>query len=141
MRVCGYNYRLKCLYRRDISSGINALILQELTIKSRIMTKVIDYNLSIDTFEKRCVMFKGMLQSPQLKYHVQIISIDKYLSKNAIYEHKCLVNIKTLYKQACKCDKQKQFKDIIEAAMVSTTEVFTDNSPILFQCVFKYQYT
>ena len=34
------------------------------------------------------------------------------------------------YKQAGKCDNQQQFKDIIEDAMVITTEVFTDGSPI-----------
>ena len=39
-------------------------------IKLRIMTKVIDYVLSIDTFEQQCVDIKGMLQSPRLKDHV-----------------------------------------------------------------------
>ena len=33
-------------------------------IKSRITTKVIDFVLSINTFEKKCVVFRGMLQSP-----------------------------------------------------------------------------
>ena len=33
-----------------------------------------------------------------------------------------------LYKHAGKCDDQQQFKDIIEVAMVSTPEGFTDNS-------------
>ena len=99
-------------------------------IKSRIMTKVIDSVLSIDTFEQQCVVLKGMLQSLQLKDHVQTIGIDQSLSKNAIYEHKYLENIKILYKQADKCDNQKQFKDIIEAAMVSTPEGFTQNRPI-----------
>ena len=47
-------------------------------IKSRIMTKVIDYVLSIDTFEQKCVILKGMLQSPRLKDHVQTIGIDQY---------------------------------------------------------------
>ena len=99
-------------------------------IKSRIMTKVIDSVLSIDAFEKKCVVPKGMLQSPRLKDHVQTIGIDPSLSNNTIYEHKCLENIKKLYKQAGKCDDQQQFKDILEAAMVSTPEGFTDNSPI-----------
>ena len=35
-----------------------------------------------------------------------------------------------IYKQAGKCDKQQQLKDIIEAAMVSTPEGFTYNIPI-----------
>ena len=79
-------------------------------IKSRIMTKVIDYVLLIDTFEQQCVVLKVMLQSMRLKYHVQTIGIDQSLSKNALYEHKCLENIKKLYKQAGKCDEQKNSK-------------------------------
>ena len=71
-----------------------------------------------------------MLQSPRLKYHVQTIGIDPSLSNNAIYEHKCLENIKNLYTRAGKCDDQKQFKDILEAVMVSTPAGFTKNSPI-----------
>ena len=89
-------------------------------IKSRIMTKVIDYVLSIDTFEKQCVVLKGMFQSPWLKYHLQTIGVHPSLRNNDIYEHKCLENIKKLYKQAGKCDNQQQFKDILEADMVST---------------------
>ena len=34
------------------------------------------------------------------------------------------------YKQAGKCDDQQQFKYILEAAMVSTTEGLTENSPV-----------
>ena len=65
-----------------------------------------------------------MLQSPRLKYHVQKIGIYKSLSNNDLYEHKCIENIKKLYRQGGKCDCQQQFKDIIEADMVSTPEVF-----------------
>ena len=63
-------------------------------IKSRIMTKVVDSVLSIDTFEQQCVELKGLLQSPQLKYHVYTIGIDQYLSNYALYENKCLEEIK-----------------------------------------------
>ena len=98
-------------------------------IKSRIMTKMIDSFLLIDTFEQKCVVLKGMLQSPQLKYHVNTIGIDQSLRNNALFEHKCLPNIKKLFKYAGKCDNQQQFKYIIESAMIYTTEVFTDNSP------------
>ena len=84
----------------------------------------------IDTFEQQCVMIKVMFQSPRLKYHVQTIGIYPSLSNNAIYNHKCLEIIKKLYKQSGKCDDQQQFKDILEADMVSTPEGFTDNSPI-----------
>ena len=59
-------------------------------IKSRIMTKVIDSVLSIDTFEKQCVVLKGILQSTRLKDHVQTIGIHPSLSNNSIYKHKCL---------------------------------------------------
>ena len=71
-----------------------------------------------------------MLQSPQLKDHVQTIGIDQSLSKNALYDHKCPENIKKLYKQAGNCGNQQQFKDIIEADMVSNPEGFTNDSPI-----------
>ena len=37
---------------------------------------------------------------------------------------------KKLYKQAGKCDNQKKIKNILQAAMVSTPEGFTDNSLI-----------
>ena len=39
------------------------------------------------------------------------------------------LNIKKLYQHTGKCDGQQQYKDIIEAAMVSTSERFTNNSP------------
>ena len=100
------------------------------SIKSKIMTKVIGSILSIYAFEQQCVVLKFMFQSPRLKYHVHTIAINPSLSNNVIYEHKCLENIKTLYKQAGKCDNQQQFKDILEAAMVSTPEGFTNNSRI-----------
>ena len=97
-------------------------------IKSRIITKAIDSVLSIDTFEQTCVVLKAMLQSSRLKDHVKTIGIDQYSSNNALFEHKCLKNTKKLYKHAGKCDDQQQLKDILEAAMVSTPEGFTDNS-------------
>ena len=75
-------------------------------------------------------MLKGMLQSPRLKYHVHTMGTDQYLRNNSIYEHKCIESIKNLYKQAGKCEDQIKFKDIIEAAMVSTPEEFTNNSPL-----------
>ena len=53
-------------------------------IKIRIMANVIFFP-SIDTFEQKYVVLKGMLQSPRLKDHVQTIGIDQSLSNNAIY--------------------------------------------------------
>ena len=61
-----------------------------------------------------------MFQSPQLKDHLHTIGVDQSLSNNSLYEHKCLQNIKKVYKQAGKCDNQQQFKDILEDAMVPT---------------------
>ena len=98
-------------------------------IKSRIMTKVIDYVLLIDIFGQKCVVLKAMLQAPRLKDHVQTIGIDQYLSNNALYEHKCLQQISKLYKHSGKCDEQKKPKDILEATMVSNPEGFTEDSP------------
>ena len=70
-------------------------------------------------------------------YNVQAIITTKrsllkwsYLSENAIYEHKCLENIKILYKQAGMCDYQQQFKDNLKDSIVYTPEGFTNNSPI-----------
>ena len=51
-------------------------------IKSRMMTKVIDYVLSIDTFEQKIVVLKGMFQSPRLKDHVHTIGIDLSLTQS-----------------------------------------------------------
>ena len=50
-------------------------------IKSSIMTNVIDFILSIDTFEQQCLVLKIMLQSPKLKYHIQTIGIDTSLKE------------------------------------------------------------
>ena len=59
-------------------------------IKSRIINKVIDSVISIDTYEQQCVVIKGILQSPRLKDHAPTIGIDPYLINNTIYEHKYL---------------------------------------------------
>ena len=75
-------------------------------------------------------MLKGILQSPRLKYQIQTIGIHPSLSNNTIYEHKCIENIKKLNKQAGSCDENQQFKDILEAALVSNPEGFTNNSHI-----------
>ena len=74
------------------------------SIKSRIITKMIEYVLLIDTSEKHCVVLKGVFQSPLLKDHVQTIGIDQSLINNALYEQKFLENNKRLYKQAGYCE-------------------------------------
>ena len=54
------------------------------------------------------------------------IGLDKLSSNSVLYEHICLGNINKLYKSDGKCDNQQQYKDIIEAAMVSTSEEITE---------------
>ena len=39
---------------------------------------------------------------------------------------------KKVYQHAGKCDDQKNLKDIIDAAILSTPEGFTDNSPNMY---------
>ena len=41
-------------------------------------------------------------------------------------------NIKKIYHYAGKCDDQKNLKDILESALLSTLEGFTDNSPNVY---------
>ena len=54
-------------------------------VKYVIIVKVISYILSVDTFEEKCVVLKGVLQSPRLKYHMNTIGIDQSLRKSAIF--------------------------------------------------------
>ena len=73
-------------------------------VTSRIMTKVIDFVLSVDTFEQKCVVLKGMLQSPRIKDHMKTIGIDQSLRNSDIFKHRCLQNINKLYQYSGKCD-------------------------------------
>ena len=91
---------------------------------------MIDLILEIESFEQQCVIIKWLLQSDRPKQHMTTIEIDQSLSNCAMYERICLENIKKLYTSSGKCDDQLQFKEIIQAPMVSTTERFTDNSPM-----------
>ena len=59
-----------------------------------------------------------------------IIIFHQSLSNSAMHEHRCLENIRKLYKNDSKCDNQQQQKAIFEASMVSTNEGFTDNIPM-----------
>ena len=99
--------------------------------KSRALTKVIDLIIEIQSFERQFVIIKGLLQSELPKQHMVTIGLDQSLSNSAMYEYRFLKNIKKLYKCSEKCDDQKQYKEIIESEMVSTTKVFTDNSSML----------
>ena len=56
------------------------------------------------------------------------IGVDQFLSNSAIYEHRCLENIKKLYKSSDKFYDQQQYKFILEEAMVLNTEGLMDSS-------------
>ena len=71
---------------------------------------MIDLVLDIESFEQYCVIIKGLLQSDWLKQQMVIIGIYQSLSNFAMYEHRCLENIKKLYTSAGKYDSQLQFK-------------------------------
>ena len=86
--------------------------------------------LEIEAFEQQCVTLKGLFQSDRLKQHMVTIRIDPFLGNCAMYEHRCMEKINKLYKSAVKFDDRLQFKSIIEASMVSTPDMFIDNSQI-----------
>ena len=98
-------------------------------VKSRIMNKAIDSILSIDTFEQQCVVIKCMLQSSRLEDHMKTIGIDQSLCNRSYFEHKCMNNIKKIYQHEGNFDDQQNLNYILDAAMVSTPEVVTDNIP------------
>ena len=77
-------------------------------VKSRIINKFIDYIFSVDTFGKKCVVIKGMLQSPHLEDHMKTIGIDQSVRNRDYFEHNFLNNIKKIYQHAGKCDDQQK---------------------------------
>ena len=72
-----------------------------------------------------------MLQSSRIEDHMKTIGIDQYSFARSSFEHRCMNNIKKVYQHAGKCDYKKNLKDIIDAAILSTLEGVTDNSPNL----------
>ena len=97
-------------------------------VKSRVLNKAIDSIVYIDTFEQQCVVIKHMLQSSRLEDHLKTIGIERSSFTRSSFEHRCINNIKKIYQHAGKCDDQQNLNDILEAALLSTPEVFTDNS-------------
>ena len=85
------------------------------------INKAIYSILFIDTFELQCVVIKCMLQSSRLEDHMNTIGIDQSLFTRSSFEHRCMNNIKKIYQHAGKCDDQQNIKDILEAAILSTT--------------------
>ena len=70
-----------------------------------------------------------MLQSSRLEDHMKTIGIDQSSFNMSTFEHRCMNNIKKIYQHIGKCDDQQNLKDILEAALLSTTEGFRYNSP------------
>ena len=60
---------------------------------------------------------------------MKTIGIDQTSFARSSFEHRCMNNIKKIYQHAGKCDDQHNFKDIVDAAILSTPEGVTDNSP------------
>ena len=69
-----------------------------------------------------------MLQSSRLEDHMDIIGIDRSSFARSYFEHRFMNNIKKMYQHAGKCDDQRNLKDIIDAAILSTPEGVTDYS-------------
>ena len=109
--------------------------------KSKAFTKIINFIIEIKSFEKHFVVLKGLLWSDIVKQHIVTIGIDQLLSNKAMYKHRYLENIKKLYTSAGKYDDQKQYKDILEADMVSTNDRFTYNSPMSPRPYMTFKYS
>ena len=65
-----------------------------------------------------------------IEKHMISIGIDRYLINNELFEHRCLGNIKKIYRTERKCDDQQQYNTMIETYLVSTPEICNDNIPI-----------
>ena len=85
----------------------------------------------MDSFEQKCVIIKGLLLSKRLEKHMVDIGFDQSLSNSDLYKHRCLENIKKLYKTAGKYEDQQHYKTMIESAMVSTPEGCIEKSPMI----------
>ena len=69
-----------------------------------------------------------MLKASRIEDHMKTIGIDQSLCTRSYFEHKCMNNMIYIYQHVGKCDDQQNLRDIIDAAMVSTTEGVTYES-------------
>ena len=60
---------------------------------------------------------------------MKTIGIYRSSFKMSIFEHRCMKNTKKIYQHTGKFDDQQNLKDILESALLSNPEGFTDNSP------------
>ena len=63
---------------------------------------------------------------------MKTIGIDQTSFARSSFEHRFMNNIKKIYQHAGKFDDQQNLKDIIDAAILSTPEGVTDNSPNIY---------
>ena len=80
-------------------------------------------------FLDKWFIIKRLLQSSRIENHMSTIGIDQTSFARSSFEHRCMNNIKKIYQHAGKCDYQQNLKDIIDAAILSTPDWVTDNSP------------
>ena len=88
--------------------------------------------LSINTFEKQCVVIKCLLQSSRLEDHMKTIVVDQSSFTRSSFEHRYMNNIKKIYQHAGKCDDQQNIKDIIDADILTTPGGVTDHIPNVY---------
>ena len=60
---------------------------------------------------------------------MKTIGIDLSSFTRYYFEHRCMNNIKNIYRRAGKYDDQQNLKYILDAAILSTPEELTYNSP------------
>ena len=84
----------------------------------------------IGSFEQKCLIIKGVLQSEKLKQHIFTIEIYQLLSNSALYEHTWSKNIKMLYKCSGGFYDRHNYKAIVEVYIVSAPEWLTKYSPM-----------
>ena len=91
---------------------------------------MIDLIIEIQSFDQKCFIIGGLVQSERLKQHMVKSQVDLLLSDSELYEHISMENINKLYKSSEGCDNQQEYKAIIESAKISICEVFNDKIPI-----------
>ena len=66
--------------------------------KSCALTKVIYLFLGIKSFLQQCAIIKRVTEVRTTGKYMVTIGVDQYLSNSAMHQHKCLENIKNVYK-------------------------------------------
>ena len=59
---------------------------------------------------EKCVVIKGMLQSPRIEDHMKTIGIEQSISNRSSFEHKCLNNINIYIKMQVSVMTKKTYR-------------------------------